>query len=387
MNVLLNVESIAPPLTGIGRYTKEILSGLMKLGSIDKVWCFDTLKLVDSKEVGNFENSDSPKKFKNNKSKLKGYVRSLPGAYNTHSKIRECMFRLRTKHFKNTVYHEPNYILKPYAGPKVMTLHDLSHIHYPEFHPKERVSNLEKNLNSSLNKADKIITVSHYIKNEIVKYLAVPESRIEAIHLGVNPEYAPREKDEAASVLSRYKIKYGSYLLVVATFEPRKNLDRLLVAYSNLSAKLRKMYPLVLAGASGWGEAVNGKRIAALESRGELQRIGYVNEGDLPYIYAGAAAFAFPSVYEGFGLPPLEAMACGVPVVASNTSSMPEVLGTAAQYINPYDIDDIQDSLEEVLGSSGKREQMANEGIKRAQQFTWDRCVQKTASLYNEVNS
>jgi alpha-1,3-rhamnosyl/mannosyltransferase len=180
-------------------------------------------------------------------------------------------------------------------------------------------------------------------------------------------------------------VRHGSYLLALATLEPRKNLGRLLDAYELLDAKLRQRYPLVIAGATGWHAHRLVERVDALVARGEALRLGFVSEDLLPQLIAGARALAFPSIYEGFGLPPLEAMASGVPVVASSASSIPEVTGDVALLVSPDDTTELKIALEKALTDEAWRRVASAGGVERARQFSWQRCVDETVQIYRQV--
>jgi alpha-1,3-rhamnosyl/mannosyltransferase len=190
---------------------------------------------------------------------------------------------------------------------------------------------------------------------------------------------------ETRSVLGALGVRHGTYVLALATLEPRKNLGRLLDAYEQLDASLRSRYPLVLAGAKGWRSEKLVERIDRLGQRGEALRLGFVPEDALPHLIAGARVLAFPSIYEGFGLPPLEAMASGVPVVASSASSIPEVTGDVALLVEAEDVDGLKNALEQALTDERWREAAIARGIERAARFCWSDCVDTTAQIYREV--
>ena len=210
-------------------------------------------------------------------------------------------------------------------------------------------------------------------------------NKVEAIPLGVDAAFAPQAPEALAPTLERLGLQPGAYLLCVATLEPRKNISRLIDAFLGLPAPVRTRYPLVLAGAPGWhGEAL-AERIRDLPRGGQVVQLGYVAQADLPALYAGARLFAFPALYEGFGLPVLEAMASGVPVVTSNCSSLPEVAGDAALLVNPEDTDALRLALAQGLEDDAWRSAARERGLARAAQRSWAQCVARTLALYRSL--
>ena len=175
-------------------------------------------------------------------------------------------------------------------------------------------------------------------------------------------------------------------MLSVGTLEPRKNIPVLIDAYSLLPAALQRQFPLVLVGMRGWLNSGLEARMKPLVERGVIKPLGYVPDAAMPLIYSGAAAFVFPSLYEGFGLPPLEAMACGVPVISSQSSSLPEVVGDAGILVDPQNVDAIADSLHRVLEDHAFAEELAQKGIRRAARFSWKQTAVETISVYRHVS-
>lgn len=391
MRVVLNVQSLAPPLTGIGRYTLQLLRALSESSHIERLQCFAELGWIrPDKVLKNTLSGSGPGgdlcdghlSGNINFSPLRRLVRVIPGAYPLRSRIRDLAFLWRAGSSGTSVYHEPNYVLRPFKGPRVLTVHDISHLRFPAFHPVERVRHLEKGLPRSLEQADQVITVSAFSRKELMDSLGVPGEKITPIHLGVDPACRPRSSAETAPLLHRLGLEHGRYLLVVATMEPRKNLSRLVSAFADLPDSLRSRFPLVIAGAPGWGPPLKHSRLAALEAGEQIRRVGYVSETVLPLLYAGAGAFAFPSLYEGFGLPPLEALASGVPVLASSAASLPEVVGDAALLTEPEDTGDIRRGLERLLTDEDFRSRAVQAGPKQAAGFTWEDCARKTIAVY-----
>jgi alpha-1,3-rhamnosyl/mannosyltransferase len=198
--------------------------------------------------------------------------------------------------------------------------------------------------------------------------------------------YRPRTAEEILATLGKHGLEHSAYLLVVATLEPRKNLARLVRAYAALPVATKTRHPLVIVGARGWLNQELERTLAPLEASGTVRRLGYIGEDELPQNYAGAHAFAFPSLYEGFGLPVLEAMASGVPVLTSNVSSLPEVAGDAALLVDPNDEEALRDGLARLLDDTAWRTQASTRGLARSHDYPWSRCVDATIDAYRAVN-
>jgi alpha-1,3-rhamnosyl/mannosyltransferase len=206
--------------------------------------------------------------------------------------------------------------------------------------------------------------------------------------LGADPAFRPHSAAELAPVLARLglpNLLAQGYSLYVGTIEPRKNIDRLLDAYEALPEALRRHCPLVMAGSPGWRSEHTHARMARAASAGWLHYLRYVPQADLPALYAGARLFAYPSLYEGFGLPVLEAMASGTPVVTSNVSSLPEVVGNVALSIPPEDTDALTTALARALQDEPWRTQARAAGLARAATFSWQACVHRTVQVYQQL--
>jgi glycosyltransferase involved in cell wall biosynthesis len=381
VRVIFNVDAITAPLTGIGRYALELARGLAQHRDIDALRLYSAYRWVDDPEHALAANRT-----------IAAVRRNVPfksAALEAYTQLRAAMFRMHTRRMQDWLLHTPNYVLMPFAGPALTTVHDLSWLSYPETHPVERVRFLERHLPRTLEQAAVIFTDSDFVADEIVAKLGVERSKVRAIALGVDAAYRPRSAADVTPVLAKHDLVDRAYLLVVATQEPRKNLARLARAYAALSAAQRARHPLVIVGARGWLNAELEAALAPLEARGEARRLGYVAEDDLPRLYAGAHAFAFPSLYEGFGLPVLEAIASGVPALTSNVASLPEIArddaGAITLNVNPFDETALRDGLERMLDDTAWREQASARGIARAREFSWTRCVEQTVAVYREV--
>lgn len=383
----MGTESLRPPLTGIGNYTLNLLREFKTLEVIDAVDCFDGDRFSSASEVlkvHDCSTQPAPVVSPNGgwKSKLRSSLRSLPLAYRLKAAWSESRFKQGGRTRRDFVYHEPNFILKPHDGPSVTTIHDLSFVSHPEFHPAERVAWLNRQLPRTLDRADFVITDSHIVRSQLIEQFSVAPDRVTAIYLGADSRFMPRTEEATRSVLTKYDLVHGRYLAFVGTIEPRKGLSVLLDAWDRLPEVLRRHWPLVIAGAPGWRNADLISRILAMQAKGEVRFLQYVSSDDLPFIYAGAATFIYPSIYEGFGLPVLEAMSSGVPVICGAGTSMAEFSNGACRLFDVEDAAVLATAISELIEDPALRTRMACDGKIRASQFSWSRCAQETLKVY-----
>jgi len=279
------------------------------------------------------------------------------------------------------VFHATNYLLThPVRRAKrVVSIYDLTLILFPEWHPAERLRRMAAGLCAAVAAADRIIVVSRSTKADLVRHLAVDPERVAVVPGGVDSSFRPLPRAEVEAVLAPLGLAYGAYLLFLGTLEPRKNIVRLLDAVMKAGSDVG---PLVLAGADGWGNDELRPRIAELARRGRVRALGYVPETLRPMLLGGARAFLYPSLYEGFGLPPLEAMACGTPVITSDVSSLPEVVGDAALLIDPHDVDGLAGAIRRLWDDEALRQDLRARGLARARDFSWERTARLTLEVY-----
>lgn len=371
MRILFNTQILRPPLTGIGRYTLELARALNQLGHEVRGLTLDPLA------------PPAPMAQAWQATWRKGLT-WLPGA-RALSRMR-LQARLDRQPSAGWLYHEPNYIPLRYNGPTVITVHDLSWLRHPETHPAERVRYLNRNFPKALERADHILTVSAFTREELKQVFGTPAERITVTPLGVDHRhYRPRTAQESLPVLRRHGLAWKGYILSVGTLEPRKNLRLAVAAHSLLPAHLQQKHPLVLVGAHGWGKTHIQPPLARQIKHRNIILLGYVPEDELPYLYAGASAFVYPSRYEGFGLPPLEAMACGAPVITSTAQALCEVGGQATLTIPPDQPEALLNALRTVLEDMDRAESLTALGLQRASQFTWHTCAKTTMQGYQDA--
>ncbi|MGN8198336.1 glycosyltransferase family 4 protein [Salinisphaera sp. RV14] len=393
MKVLFNVHSLKSPRTGIGLYTEHLIDAMAAAGEVAELAGCKGRQVLRGDMLRSLVHSDQtagdepPNIFAKKAASFSGVIRGMPGAYPARHFMRDWLARrsLRSLAHEGFIYHEPNYMPLHYPGPVVITVHDLSHVRYPQFHPAERVAFLNRHLPGALERADRVITDSRFVAGEIVDVYGVSSRKIAVTHLAAEGDFRTREPAEVAPTLLRFGLRHRGFVLSVATLEPRKNLERLIAAYAALPDAVRRDNPLVLVGVRGWRNATLVARLQELLVRGEALCLGYLPRRWVADLYSSAAVVAYPSLYEGFGLPLLEAFASGTPIVTSNVTSLPEVSGGAALEVDPLDVDAIRDGLRVLLEDADLRSHHAELGLQRAAEFSWDRCSRQTLDVYRAL--
>ncbi len=378
---------------GIGHYTYFLIKNLLKVDKENEyVLFFDNLISKEAAEKLIEENKNASVKF----FPFHLYKHYLPFWY-SHILVAAAIGRE-----KLDVYHSPAYSFPlMYSGKTVVTVHDLAIFKHPEWFPKKFVSQFfstKISVPQSLKKANKIIAVSENTKKDIQEIFKIPGEKIKVIYEGVEKRIFPQRGEETCGVENQIceidlKSKYGlrdDYILFLGTIEPRKNILALIKAFLDLAKsdkKIKQNYQLVIAGAKGWkyenifAEINRTKKI----SKEIVKYIGYVPAKDKFSLIRFATCFVFPSFYEGFGLPVLEALSLGVPTITSNVSSLPEVAGEAAILINPNKIDEISKALKKVLADQNLRKELSKKGLAQAKKFSWEKCAKETIKVYESV--
>lgn len=363
--LLINTIPLLSPLTGVGRYVFEICSQMSQNNDFEKTFYYGFY----SKKIQNL--SGNKVSFKANSYFLQSkFLRKLA------KKVLFASSRFFPKNFD--IYWEPNFIPLTQLKSKyiVTSLHDFSFKHCRNFLPEDRKKYFDNYFDERIIKSDVLICFSEYVKNEISEILDFDDNKVKVIPHGVRHDlfkiYNDAELDFALP---------NKFILFVGSIEPRKNLTRFLEAYGSLDKTIKDEYKLVLAGFKGW----KNREIMELINRNAhyIKYLGYLNDTDLAKVYNKASLFVFPSLYEGFGLPVLEAMACGTPVITSDCSSLPEVGGDAAIYCNPYSVEDIVCKIDDILRNDRLRETLKKKGLDRAKKFTWEESAMKHMEIFN----
>lgn len=283
------------------------------------------------------------------------------------------------------IFHATEHLLPPLKNARtVFTLHDLIFQFFPEFHLPLNRWFLQNAMPHFLRRADAIIAVSECTKRDAVQLYGVPPEKIAVIHEGVDPALRPvTDPNLIAAARARYA-QHQPFLLFLGTIEPRKNIPALVDALQILRAR-GFPHRLLIAGRRGWLYQGVFEHVRQVGMEGEVDFLDYVPDEDLPALFAACEAFVFPSLYEGFGLPPLEAMACGAPVVCSNTSSLPEVVGEAALCVNPRDAGEMAAAVERVIHDARLRDELRAKGLVQAARFSWERAARDTLQVYQNT--
>jgi alpha-1,3-rhamnosyl/mannosyltransferase len=380
MRIAIDGHPLIPPRAGIGQYTYHLIRALARLAPAHQyIVMYPRLtRTLRTREEPVFAEK---------------CVRVV-----SEGRLRFLLFRARRKLRRKLgltpaverslgpydVYHATNYVFTHSVkrARRVVTIHDLTLMLFPEWHPRARVSSMASEIARSLEIADHVLADSASTRDDIAKHFSIRSERISVVPLAADESFKPLPSAEVQRVLADWGLVPDGYLLFMGTIEPRKNLLRLLQA-AELAGN--RAGPLVLAGADGWGSDEVARRIQSLRRAGRLTYLGYVPDEARPALINGARGFVYPSLYEGFGLPVLEAMACGVPVLASNVSSLPEVVGSAGLMVDPADVDAIAQGMVRLWEDETLRRELSARGLRQAAGFSWERTAKQTLKAYDRA--
>ena len=373
MQIALNARILQAPRTGIGHYLAELVNALGEEPDVELSlfhgWGWSPV-LPDAALPGY--------------SRMTPVLRQIPGAYQARRWLEQRRFD-KGRPQRVDLYHEPSLWPLLFKGPTIVTLHDLTHVHYPSTQPAARLKEIERRLDQGVKQASLILTDSQFIADEAQAYFGLGPERFIVAPLGAAPRFHPRTDDELRSVLLSHGVEPRGYFLCVGTLEPRKNLLQALRAHALLPESMRQQFPLLIVGMAGWKTEQLNEELRKRMLEGTVCLLGYLSDEHVAQLIAGARALIFPSLYEGFGLPVLEAMASGTPVVVTRRSAMPEVAGAAGNYIEPHDLNGLRDAMSRLVDDQTHWQACREAGLQQARLFSWNRCATLTARAYRQA--
>jgi alpha-1,3-rhamnosyl/mannosyltransferase len=388
MRVLVNALTAAGSRTGIGHYTAQLLRCLRDQAGAEAVEafpgsCLRGVRAVASRLrgwLGRDSESSPTRAAPNWRAGLMTRLRTWGDYLITRR------FRAAARSGGFDLYHEPNFLPHDCDLPTVATFHDLSVLVHPEWHPSDRVAYFERRLRRGLAQCAHVLTISDFSRQEVLRNFGLDGSRVTRTYMGVRAGLGPLPEANVARELHRHGLP-PRYLLYIGTIEPRKNVGTLLRAYCSLPSAVRERYPLLLAGGWGWNVAAEAAYLENEARHRGVRRLGYVDEDDLAVLYNGARALAYPSLYEGFGLPPVEMLACGGAVLASTAPALTETVGGQAHLVAALDQDGWRQALLRVCTDDDWWQCLRTGAAEAAQPYTWERCAAETLGVYRSVSA
>lgn len=371
MKIALNASTLLTPKAGIGLYTDKIAKALLLSPDYDAHFFF---KRYWSKNIF---------KQNNKNSLIDKFINKLTSKSSRfENAIDEFYFNKYVKNKDIDLYHETNFIAYNTSIPTLITIHDLSWIHYPNFFIKQELKKFNNFFLKSLKRTEGIIVHSNYIKKEIYNNFSYPLDKIFVVNEDVSDVFFPRNLEQCRVILDKYNLNYKKYIICINTLDLRKNYETLIKAYNSLDKKIQEEFPLVIIGMKG---RYFQKTIDLINNSSNIIYLGYLPTKELSIILSGAALLIYPSLYEGFGISPLEAMASGVPVLSSNTSALPEIIGNAGVLINPLDVDAWSSGITNIVYNKNVQKYLINLGLKRSKSFLNNSCVNQIFNIYKKI--
>ena len=381
MHIGIDYTAAAWQGAGIGRYTRELIRAIVAQGDTHRYSLFYAAGGLSS---------DSP------------YIADLRQICNTHANVRRVPIPLSPRRLTQfwqrlrvplpvelftgrlDLLHAPDFVLPPTRARTLVTIHDLSFLVHPECAEPSMVRYLTDAVPRGLRRANVILADSQATRNDLARLLAIDPARVELVYPGVEPRFCPLPATTTEPVRRRLSLP-DHFVLFVSTLEPRKNLVRLLEAFAQIVQTDNSNLHLVIAGRRGWLYEDIFAAIDRLQLHERVQLLDYVHDKDLPALYNLAAAFAYPSIYEGFGIPPLEALACGTPTVVADNSSLPEVVADAAVLVSAEDVGSIASGIARVVSDAALRARLRAVGPDQARKFTWEQAAQRVLACYQRA--
>jgi glycosyltransferase involved in cell wall biosynthesis len=369
MLIAFDGSTLRPRRTGVGYYTEHLLRHLVEEAAPD-----DEIVVVSNRSIDT--TVPLPKR-----------VRIAPARWHVPRMVwMQALAPQMLRELNPNVVHFTNGMLPLISSaPSVVTIHDMSLTLFPQYHPPRRVMLNRPFVDIAARRADAIVTVSESAKRDIVRLYNLAPDRVHVVHEAAAPSFQPiTDEIELERVRSAYGLA-DRIILYVGTIEPRKNLPRLIDAFAERRRSGELTHQLVCVGPYGWLSTDIQAQIERLEIQDAVKFTGYVPFADLPVLYSLAEIFVFPSVYEGFGLPVVEAMACGVPVITGRNSSLPEIAGGAIEHVDQVDAETLGAAMVSLTADSERRRHRASLGVERARLFSWSRAARETLGIYRMV--
>ncbi len=367
MKIGIDISQIVYQGTGVANYTRHLVENLLKVDKKNQyILFFSSLR----RKLTPMNQPSFPKKSK--KVIVKKF--KFPPSFLHILWNQLHVFPVEKLTGSIDIFHSSDWTQPPTLAKKITTIHDLTTLRCPESQHPQIIKIQKARLNQVKKEADLILCDSLSTKKDVVKLLKIPSKKIKVVYLAVDKIFKPeKDKNKIKKTRQKYKIP-GDYILSVATREPRKNLKSTIEAFLKLKPKNLK---LVLVGKYGWGKDIHSQK--------NILKIGFVPKEDLPLLYSGAKVFVYPSLYEGFGLPVLESLSCGCPVVTSNLSSLPEITSKAAILVNPQNTKEISKAIYTILYNTKLAAEFTEKGLKQAKKFSWKKTATETLKAYEEL--
>ena len=387
MRIGIDYTSAATQVAGIGRYTRELMRALLAQPSDNRYSFFYASRQRIDASIFQSPTSNLYHLPFHDKWLMRGWQRlRLP-------------IPVELIIGKVELFHSPDFTLPPTLPgvPTLLTVHDLSFIRDPDSAWPSLRAFLNKAVPRSVKRATHVLADSQATKDDLIELFGTPAEKITVLYSGVEARFAPvRDPVKIDRVCAKYQLP-RPFILSVGTLQPRKNYGRLIEAFAQIfrhpSTPLRSVqnafadWHLVITGGKGWMFESIFEQVKQLGLESRVHFPGFVDDADLPVLYSAADLFAYVSLYEGFGLPLLEAMACGTPVIGSNTSSLPEVIGEVGAQVDPRNVDDITHALMRMMGEPELRERSIGMGLERAKLFTWDKAAKELLTIYDQLKA
>jgi len=372
MKIGIDISQIVYQGTGVATYTQKLVENLLRIDRKNQYLLFGS-SFRQKKYLSSLAHSITPVYWSGEKK-----IYSLPPIFLEYLWNRLHIFSIDTLIGKSDVFHSSDWLQPPTKAKKVTTIHDLTIYKHPESFISrgghDIVLNQKRRLSWVKRECDRVIVDSKATERDVIEILKIPKEKLRVIYLAADKNFRPQKIKKIEKVKRKYKIK-KDYLLAVGTYEPRKNFKRVVEAFRLLD---NKKLELVIVGKFGWGKLPSDFK----HQTSNIKFLGFVPTGELPALYSGSSCFVYPSLYEGFGLPVLEAMACGCPVVTSGRGSLLEIAQNTAVLVDPLKTEDIAKGIARAVE---EREVLREKGLKKASQFSWEKTACQTLEVYQEL--